>query len=200
MLLKRINLKHTFVAFDYFLTKSLSTTTKSHPNLPSIIREVYPYSNILITTKYNLSIRPFDLLDCQDSNLLRFTLENASNFGKPDIENALQSAISIDDKNVYIDTNNCLLDNGTNVNEISYLIEVPVRACLHIKAENKVTLENLYGDEICVRTSGEGADIKTKNLQAVKLNFETNGGDIFCDGTTLAHQTDIKVQNNNVSH
>lgn len=205
MLLKKNYFKLSSNVLSKCLSKYYSTNGNTVFNIPIVTKKIYSESNIeILSSKYSLIIKPYDILDCQDSNLLRFSLKTEKPeklLCRTEIEQALDRAIKIDGEVVSINTKNFTLDQAdeTELQELSYLIEVPVRANLKIDSEKSVSIENLYSDKILVHTTGEGGDIKTKNLQAFQLNFEADNGNIFCDGTTLANEINLRVKKTNVS-
>lgn len=171
---------------------------------PSIVHQVYPFSNIKITSNFHVSIRPYDLLDCPDSNLLRISLQSKQQQQQQSMESTsmqqitdfianFDATIQIDDHNIVIDT----IDNLTThinadelANAVYCLIEVPVKSNLKVSGRRDVNIENMYSDEVNV-TALDG-DVTTKNIHAIALNLIVQNGNIRCDGTTLAHKTEAR--------
>lgn len=175
----------------------------------SIVHQVYPFSNIKITSNYHLNIKPYDLLDCPDGNLLRISLQpkNPSDGISTKVTSFLASfdaTVKIDDQNVVIDT---MDDLGTQVNAdelanaVVCVIEVPVKANLKVSGKRDICINNMYSDDINVITND--GDLTTKNIHAINLNLATQNGNIRCEGTTLAQKIDIrshgkKVRNSHI--
>lgn len=205
MLFQKINLRLSARTLNIYLRKCYSTIDKAVLNVPSVTKKIDSYSNIeILSSKHSLLIKTYDLLDCQDANLLRFSLKSKNPdkvLSETELEQSLDRAIKINDKTVSINTKDLKInqENRAESEEVLYLFEVPIRANLKIDSEQSVTIENLYGDKIAVHTTGEGGDIKTKNLQAVELDFDADNGNILCDGTTLARETSVRVKKSNVS-
>lgn len=171
----------------------------------SIVHQVYPFSNIKITSNFHLNVKPYDLLDCPDGNLLRISLqpkqqqqqqrpmESTSIQQITDFIANFDATVQIDGHNIVIDT----LDNLTthiNVDELANavycLIEVPVKSNLKVSGRRDVNIENMYSDEVNV--IAHDGDVTTKNIHATALNLTTQNGNIRCDGTTLAHKTEAR--------
>lgn len=152
----------------------------------SILKTVNPYSNVTVSTNYDLIVKPYDVLECQDSNLLRVSFHSKNN-EKIDVPD-FSPSIDINNENVDINTGNKSVNAQNN---FSCLIEVPVKSNLKIVCGKNVAIEQLHGEEIFI-TSKNG-NIQTKNIQSVNLNLLAENGNVRCDGTTLAHKVDVQV-------
>lgn len=181
-------------------------------NHKSIVHQVYPFSNIKITSNFHLSIKPYDLLDCPDGNLLRISLQSKQQQQQqqPSIKSTttqqiadfianFDATVQIDDQNIVIDT----IDNlSTHVNAdelanaVFCLIEVPVKSNLKVSGHRDVNIENMYSDEVNV--IAHDGDVTTKNIHAIALNLTAQNGNIRCDGTTLAHKTEARSHGHKV--
>lgn len=170
----------------------------------SIVRQVYPFANIKITSNYHLSIKPYDILDCPDGNLLRISLQQtelsksvSSKVAK--FLSSFDASVQIDEKNIVIDT---VDDLGTQVNAdelgnaVVCLIEVPVKSNLKVISKRNVTIQNMYSDDINVSTND--GDVTTKNIHAVNLNLTAENGNIQCEGTTLASKMEVRCHGTKV--
>lgn len=164
----------------------------------SIVRQVDPFSNIKITSNYHLKVKPYDLLDCPDGNLLRISLT-----AKESIEPIKQKVIEfiasfnadvrVDDQNIAVDTVDNLasqVNADELVNSVVCLIEVPVKANLKVTGQRDVNIQNLYSDEINIATND--GDITTKNLHTKNLSLTAQHGNVRCEGSTLAHKMDVR--------
>ncbi|XP_055320037.1 uncharacterized protein LOC129577288 [Sitodiplosis mosellana] len=163
----------------------------------SIVHQVYPFPNIKITSNYHLNIKPYDVLDCPDGNLLRISLQPKETTKITSKVTAFlanfDAAIQIDDQNIVIDT---VDDLGTQVNAdelanaVECLIEVPIKSNLKVASKRDVNIQNMYSDDINVTTND--GDVKTKNIHSVSLSLVAQNGHIQCDGTTLAKKMDVR--------
>lgn len=172
----------------------------------TLIRQVDPYSNIKITSSYHLNVRPYDLYDCPDANLLRISLQPLENDSKtkvsPELEQFIKNfnaSIKIDEQNIIIDTKDELNKQSTVhklSNNIVCLIEVPVKANLKVCGHRDVSIENLYSDDILVTTSD--GNINTKNIHSANLSLTAEHGNIVCKGSTLAQKMDVRTHGDKV--
>lgn len=171
----------------------------------SIVHQVYPFANIKITSNYHLNIKPYDVHDCPNGNLLRISLQpkdpNASTTTDKITEFIanFDATVQIDDQNVAIDT---VDDLGTQVtadelaNAVACLIEVPVKANLKVSSKRDISIQNMYSDDINVQS--KDGDVTTKNIHSTNLSLTTENGNIRCDGTTLAHKMDVRCHGEKV--
>lgn len=155
-----------------------------------------PYSAIQINTSFHLQIRPYDLLDCPASNLVRASLvplgqtpQNSADLTSDSYRLSIE--VNENDVEIKADTN-----DGKNASDIVCILEVPVKASLRVTANESVDIQSTYGDELEV--CGRG-DISTKNIQAVSLALKSLEGCITCNGNTLARNIDLKVYGDQVS-
>lgn len=180
--------------------RHLSIETTISGGQRSIVRQVYPYSNIKITSNYHLNIKPYDILDCPDGNLLRITLQP-----KPHAMDStptkqinefianFDATIQIDDHNIVIDTIDDLssqVNADELANAVEVLFEVPVKSNLKVCSRRDVNIESMYGDEINV--IAYDGDVQTKNIHTVALNLIAQNGNIRCLGNTLAHKVECR--------
>lgn len=167
--------------------------TSSHP----IVHQVDTLPNIKIRSNYHLNIKPYDVLECQDGNRLRISLELKDvNKKSPKLASFLENF----DANVQMFGQNILIDTvddlGTQVNAdelvnaVVCLIEVPVKSNLKVASNRDVRIENMYSDDINVITND--GDLTTKNIQSVNLNLVAQNGNIHCEGTTLSKNINIR--------
>lgn len=166
---------------------------------------MYPFPNIKITSNYHLNIKPYDVLDCPDGNLLRISLQpKAINQTlTPKVKKFLadfDATVQIDDQNIVIDT---VDDLGTQVNAdelanaVECLIEVPIKSNLKVASKRDINIQNMYSDDINVITND--GDVKTKNIHSVSLSLVAQNGNVQCDGTTLAKTMDVRSHGQKVN-
>lgn len=162
----------------------------------AIVHQVYPFPNIKITSNYHLNIKPYDVHDCPDGNLLRISLQSKDPAISSKFETFLtnfDATIQIDDRNIVIDT----VDNlGTQANAdelanaVICLVEVPVKSNLKVTSKRDIKIQSMYSDDINVMTND--GDVTIKNCQSINLSLVAQNGNIQCDGTTLAQKMDIR--------
>lgn len=172
----------------------------------TLTRQVDPYSNIKITSSYHLNVRPYDVYECPDGNLLRISLQPLDNQPKTELSAELEqfiknfnASIKIDEQNIIIDTKDELNKQSTVhklSNSIVCLIEVPVKANLKVCGHRDVSIENLYSDDILVTTSD--GNINTKNIHSTNLSLSAEHGNIVCKGSTLAQKMDVRTYGDKV--
>lgn len=166
-----------------------------------IQKTVDPYSNISIASKFNLRVKPYDALECQDSNRLRVSLRPTGGRHVNDLENIVGQfapKITIKNENVEIVTSPTIAVAAPDYFDgVQCLVEVPVKSNINILGERDVALEDLQGEDISVQ-SGAG-DILTKNLQSLKIILTANGGSLRCNGTTLSREMVLQVFGDKVS-
>lgn len=171
----------------------------------SIVHQVYPFSNIKITSNYHLNIKPYDVLECPDGNLLRISLQpkEINQTLTPKVKKFLadfDATVQIDDQNIVIDT---VDDLGTQVNAdelanaVECLIEVPIKSNLKVASKRDINIQSMYSDDINVTTND--GDIKTKSIHSVSLSLVAQNGNIQCDGTTLAKKMDVRSHGQKVN-
>lgn len=159
---------------------------------PSILRrlssstiKVDPFCLINIKTSSPLEIRPYDLLDCPNANVIRYTTSNGCH-------NALDVLVhertnNEDQQVVNID------DNLTSKARI--LLEVPVKADLNVESCEDVHLANFHSDNITVTSL---KDIVAKNLKSRHIRFHSNAGRVECQDTTLAYNLEVRTDQDGV--
>lgn len=153
------------------------------PSNFSIIKEVQktvdPFSSIRVSSNFPLQIKPYDFVDCPDSNLFRARihgqeLENHKN---------AQMLIEIDGKNIKV------VNNFKGKGELPVcVLEVPVKSDLKIESEDSVSISEMYSDYIKVEAE---KDIQTSNLKSSTVDLGSENGKIQCDGLILAHRIDV---------
>lgn len=185
-------------------TRHLCQTTAASR---SIVHQVYPFPNIKITSNYHLNIKPYDVLECPDGNLLRISLQPKANAttNTPTTSKVTKflanfdAAVQIDEQNIVIET---VDDLGTQVNAdelanaVECLIEVPIKSNLKVASKRDVNIQNMYSDDINVMTND--GDVNTKNIHSVCLSLVAQNGNIQCDGTTLAKKMDVRCHGQKV--
>lgn len=167
----------------YNLIKHRSFYKSSQLNklLGEIINKVDPYSKIKIFSKHNLKIIPYDLLNCPNSNILRIKYAN----------NEL-----IDDQDVKIKISNDEIDIISYSSKSEIVLEVPVKSNLSVETKGNINLKNVHSDFIDLIADG---DILTKNLKSIEITLNSNnGGNIHCNGLTLAQNIKITTCKNGV--
>ncbi|XP_035897251.1 uncharacterized protein LOC118505498 [Anopheles stephensi] len=149
-------------------SRALSTANISFSAIKTVQEKVHPYSKIRINCAYNLKIVPYDLLDCPDSNILKATVKQGSNTDG--------LAVKISDKTVTI-------TGDPTAGGTECVLEVPIKADLHIHNNGTTSIANLYSDEIEVVGTG---DIETQSLRSTNITLNSTAGSIACRGITLA--------------
>lgn len=180
--------------------RHLSIEATTFAGQRSIVRQVYPFSNIKITSNYHLNVKPYDLLDCPDGNLLRISLqpkpptaESSATKQIADLIANFDANIQIDDHSIVIDTIDDLstqINADELANAVYCLVEVPVKSNLKICSRRDVNIQSMYGDEINV--NARDGDVQTNNIHAVALSLTAQNGNIRCEGTTLAHKAEAR--------
>lgn len=161
-----------------------SLTTKCQlPNNYSIIKEVQkivdPFSSIRVSSNIPIQIKPYDFLECPDSNFFRARLHGC-NFAK---QKKAQMFVEIDGKNIKV-VNTYKGDGESPV----CVLEIPVRSDLKVEAEDSVNIADMYSDYIKVEAE---KDITTSNLKSSTLDLGSENGKIQCLGLILAHRIDV---------
>lgn len=75
------------------------------------------------------------------------------------------------------------------------LVEIPVKAFLHIEANGTLECSNLHSDFIDLIACG---DLITKNLRSNEITLKSKHGNINCNGLTLAQNINISTFKNGV--
>lgn len=187
-------------AIKHHLARHISVSSA----LTATTKQIPTYSNIKITSNFHLAIKPYDVVDCPDSNLLRISLQPRSITTPPStkIANAIanfQPVIEVNDQNITVDTLDSF-NHQLNVDELSShiycLIEVPIRANLKVLSQRDVHIDNMHSDDINVNTN-EG-NIATKSVHATNLNLISQHGAIHCSGSTLSQKMDLRTHGDKV--
>lgn len=169
-------LKHRFAREFQGLSKC-SSFTKQIPN----------DANIKILSDMQLIVKPYDVVTCPDSNLLRISLHPLDCvFKGSEITEDFETAVKIKGQNVVIDT---LHFRNDECDSVKCLVEVPVRANLDIIAEEDVEINDMHSDVINVHAASH---IQTKDLASTKLILTSRSGSIICNGITLAKEMDLR--------
>lgn len=177
------------------ISKRIAREASTIP-LGAVTQTVDPFSSIKICSKCQVSIKPYNIHECPDGNLLRVSLRSISNDAAIEWANEFQQfrpSVDIDGSNVTIDTK---LPSTKHFDAVECLIEVPVAANLCVNGERNVSIENSLCDTISV-TSSSG-NIATKSVKSKSLELTTENGDIECNGMTLAQRIDIRTNGNKV--
>lgn len=159
-----------------------------------ITKVVDPYSNVRIRSDLPVNVIPFDVIDCQDGNLLRFSWRPIAQATKDVLKKIeqLEAKIEIDDKTVSINT---VIRDTLLYGSVECFVEVPIRSNLRVLSNFNVSIRNLYSENISADSSGE---ITTNNLQAIDLDLRSSGGDVICRGMTLANYLNLRTYGDNV--
>ncbi|XP_055387516.1 protein FAM185A [Condylostylus longicornis] len=180
-LLNRFSLK--------FLNKQKYFLHSIHKNFSNLTKIVDPDSSVSIKTDCNISIKPYDLLDCPDSNIIRATLiHNTNKEGKiADIKEKI--GISVQDKNVRIED---IGDTKAKRDDFTCLLEIPIKADLNIESKSDIKIKDMYSD--CLKAITHFGSIITKNLRSTSIDLSAINGNIACKGLTLAQKIDVHVK------
>lgn len=147
--------------------RHLSSTVAKFQQLKEILRTVEPYSKIRVRCNCNLNIVPYDLIDCPDSNLLKYTADN------------IAAGVNIDVNGSEV----CIVDNNDPSSTTNCTLEIPVKADLDIVNSGNTSISNLYSDDIRIEAEG---NIETKSLRSTSIELSSTNGNISCGGITLA--------------
>lgn len=143
---------------------------------------VDPLCKVRVETACPLVVRPLDLLDCPDSNLVRVTLSQSQDdeVKFTDSREGEQQVIHIKD----------------NFGGQEVLLEVPVQADLFIVNTASVAVSNFQSTAIDVQS---GENIKATNIKAEEVTLSSGGGEIECSGTILAQKFNVRTEGNGVT-
>ncbi|XP_055838639.1 uncharacterized protein LOC129906763 [Episyrphus balteatus] len=170
------------------LARNFHKIALTQPNiLNQQVEKVDPYSKIKINSQINVKIRPYNVLECQDSNLLRATIRSAVD-GKP---SKAQLDVKIKNKNVEITSKTT--STGKEAEELVCLLEVPIRADLLIDTESEVSIADMYCEELNVISN---KNIDTKNVRSTTVDLFSKNGNINCNGLLLGQKINIKTNTN----
>lgn len=169
----------------------------SNAPLGAVTRTVHPFASIQICSKCQVTIKPYNVHECPDANLLRVSLRSTNKGESTEWAKKVDQfrpSIDIDGGNVAIDTG---FQPTEQLETVECVIEVPVSANLSVSGERNVSIENSLCDTISV-TSSRG-NIATKSVRSKSLSLTAENGNIDCSGMTLAQQIDIRTNGNKVS-
>lgn len=189
------NIPSLFIGRIAFIHKRIVRQASNVP-LGAVTKTVDPFSNIKIGSKCHVTIKPYNIHECPDGNLLRISLRSINNEAGSECGSEFEQfspSIEIDGENVAIDTN---LQRTQQIDAIECLIEVPVAANLNVNGKRNISIENSLCDTISV-TSSTG-NIATKSVQSKSLELIAENGNIECNGMTLAQKIDIRTNGNKV--
>lgn len=189
MILKQIKFIKTFIR-NYSSINDHQTI-----NIKEIIKKtVDPFSKIHVSSKMNLKIQPYDLLDCPDGNLLRASVIKNSNL-KNHYISSKNFDIQVKDNNIKIQTN----INNNDINEnYTCILEVPVRSDLNINTNNNIEVKEMHSDSINLISSN--GNIETRNLRSTLISLHSKNGNINCKGLLLGQKTSIKTEKSGVRY
>jgi hypothetical protein len=175
-----------FKCSSVILKRTFSVCVKPSAASIQIIatEKVNPNVRIVIDSKHNLIIKPFDLLDCPDGNLLRASVSSTG---------AARNILDIKHLNeniVEIKSNSS--DEDDNV---VYHLEVPVKADLNIRSLGNVDVSNMFNEMISIESA---KDIRTQNLNSSSILLKSDGN-IECAGITLGQTIEIATKSDGVS-
>lgn len=165
--------------------------------IKQLTKVVHPEVFLKINSAWRLHIRPYDLLDCQDGNLIRASLY-------PTNTAALESDTKLDEYKldfIGYEARMTIEAGSTNVEaekaDLLCVLEVPVKSNLTIKAARSVKIRGIGGALVKIDSVG---DITTKNMtQSHALQMVSRAGDIVCEGNTVADKANLRVFADNVS-
>lgn len=193
-------LRLSTTAIGHYFKRALvrHSSQSTTPHISTFKCQVYPFSNIKITSNFHLNIKPYDIIECPDGNLLRISLQKKNQNRPPskritELIANFNADVQIDDQNIVIDTignSRAQVIADELADEIACLVEVPIKANLTVSSRRDISIQSMYSDDINV-TSKDG-DITTKNIHSVSLSLITENGSINCEGTTLARKMDIR--------
>lgn len=182
------------------LQRHLARQLSVSSSVASLVKQIPTYSNIKVASNFHLIIRPYDVVDCPDSNLCRITLQprDVTAEPSPKIAKAIANfkpTIQIDDQNIAVDTQDASSHQELSTDELNSLIycliEVPVQANLKVTGQRDVRIERMHCDDITVSTS-EGS-IATNAVHAANLSLVAQNGAIHCGGSTLSQKMDLRT-------
>lgn len=170
----------------------------------SVIEQVSSYANIKIASDYHLTIRPYDVVECPDSNLLRITLQprDATAQASPKVAGTIANfkpTVQIDEQNIVVDTRDTAGQHLTTgeLNSLVYcLVEVPVQANLKVQSQRDVQVERMHSDDITVTTND--GNIATNGVHAANLSLVAQNGSIHCGGSTISQNMDLRTYGDKV--
>ncbi|XP_055917145.1 uncharacterized protein LOC129949609 [Eupeodes corollae] len=160
----------------------------TQPNiLNQQVEKVDSYSKIKINSQISVKIRPYNVHECQDSNLLRATIRGAADSKSDDA----QLDVKIHDKDVEITSKTS--STRKDAEQLVCLLEVPIRADILIDTDSEVSIADMYCEELNVTSS---KDINTKNVRSTTIDLLSKNGNIQCNGLLLGQKINIKTNEN----
>ena len=159
--------------------------------IKEIVKKVDPFTLINITSAFNVRIRPFDLHECPDANMVRARIiTNNQNLN----DGHINLDIKITDKIVDIISE---MKNTSGTEEMmTCLLEIPIKSNLNIESNGSIEISDMYSDSIKAKAT---KNLSTKNLQSSSICLVAIDGNLNCNGTTLAQTLDIHTRNKGVS-
>lgn len=177
------------------LNKQFARDASNIP-LGAVTKIVDPFSSIKISSKYHVNIKPYNIHECPDGNLLRISFRSFIKDENVKLVNEVEefaAAIDVDGANVSVDINSL---STAHLDAVECLIEVPVAANLNVHGQRNVSVENSLCDVIDV-SSADG-NIRTKSVRSKSLDLNAQNGNIECIGMTLAQEINIRTNGNKV--
>lgn len=188
-------IQRAILATNIFLRHSRPYSTEKP--IKQLSKVVHPEAFLKVNSSWKLRIRPYDLFDCQDSNLIRASLFPISTA-------ALESNVNIDDYKLEFigyETRMTIEADATTAEaeqaDLLCVLEVPIKSNITIKAAQSVEIQGINGAIVNIECVG---DILTKNLtQSHALKLISRAGNISCEGNTVSEQVNLRVFGDNVS-
>lgn len=167
------------------LSRKFHKIALTQPNiLNQCTEKVDSYSKIKINSQISVKIKPYNVHECQDANLLRATLRGSTETK----QSAAQLDVKINGKNVEITSKKSSTDKEGE--QVVCLLEVPIRADLLINTDSEVSISDMYCEELNVVSS---KDINTKNVRSTTVDLLSKNGNIQCQGLLLGQKMNIKT-------
>lgn len=183
--------------FGCHASRSNRTLRKaSTVSFSAVTKTINPFASIRICSKCQVTIKPYNIHECPDGNLLRVSLRSINNDGSDRSKelDRFRPSIVIDNEDVTIDT---MLLQTEHLDAVECFIEVPVAANLCVTGERNVSIENSLCDSISVASSN--GNIATKSVRSKSLELTAANGNIDCKGMTIAENISIRTSGNKVN-
>lgn len=163
----------------------------------TVTKTVDRFASIKICSNCQVKIKPYNIHECPDGNLLRVSLRSLNSDGSEQLEelDRFKPSIVIDGRDVTIDTK---LLQTEHLDAVECLIEVPVAANLSVTGERNVSIENSLCDSI--RVSSTNGNIATKSVRSKLLELSSANGNIDCNGMTIAQNINIRTSGKKVNN
>lgn len=167
----------------------------SNVSFSVVTKTVDPFASIKICSKCQVTVKPYNIHECPDGNLLRVSLRSINNDGSERLKvlDRFRPSIVVDGGNVAIDTE---LLQTEHLDVVECLIEVPVSANLSVTGDRNVSIENSLCDSISVASSN--GNIATKSIRSKLLELTATNGNINCNGMTIAQNINIRTSGKKV--